>query len=263
MSVPIHVLSLVDAVERRKTASAEFVRHGLDYRFVDAIDGRLMTDSEIDLHYDGYRNARNFKRPLSREEIACALGHRAIWRQVAEGPAPVALVCEDDLLLHPGFNEFFRSLAGREALFDHVLVKLDGAARSGQVVCRLADVDLVLTRRVPGRTTGYLLGKSAATALLARAGKISRPVDIDLKHYWEHGVPILVARPQHISEQPKTESGMEISRVAVKPLSFWRRMSRNLRYQWAMSLGRLHSPLRAANIPVLCEMRKKVASDSI
>lgn len=256
MSIPIRVLSLVDVVDRRKAVNAEFARHGLDFLFVDAIDGRRMADAELDLHYDRVRNARGFKRPLSPAEIACALGHRAIWRQVAEGSAPVVLVCEDDLLLHPAFGGFLRSVAACGTAFEDVLVKLDGSARSGEVVARLADVDLVLTRRLPSRTTGYLLGRRAAAALSMRERRISRPVDMDLKHYWEHGVPILLARPQLVSVRPKTESGIEVSRTAAKPRGRWIRMWRNLRYQSTMCLGRLRFPLRAGRIAVLHEMRK-------
>lgn len=259
MPLPIRVLSLIDAVERRKAVNAEFVRHGLHFSFVDAIDGRRMADAELDLHYDRVRNASDFKRPLSREEVACALGHRAIWRQVAEGSDPVVLVCEDDLVLGPAFDGFLRSVAAHAAVFEPMLVKLDGAPRRGEVVARLADVDLVLTRRLPGRTTGYLLGRGAAAALSAREGKISRPVDMDLKHYWEHGVPILLARPQLVSVRPKTGSGMELSRAAAKPAGPWRRLSGNLRYQWAMGLGRLRFPLRVERMAALYDMRKLLA----
>jgi glycosyl transferase family 25 len=259
MPIPIYVLSLVDAAERRRAVHAEFVRHGLDFHFVDAVDSRSIAEADLHLHYDGTLNARNFKRPLARGEIACALGHRAIWKKIAEGPAPVALVCEDDALLSPGFGRFLRWVALRESAFADTMIKLDSPARAGQVVARLADVDLVLPRRLPSLTTGYLLGRNAAAALLAREGKISRPIDIDLKHYWEHRVPILVVQPQLVSSRPGIESSIEVSRAAAKPGVLWHRLSRNLRYQWAIGLERLRFPLRVDRIPVLFEMRKLFA----
>jgi glycosyl transferase family 25 len=256
MSIPIYVLSLVDATARREAVRGEFARLGLNFDFVDAIDGRRMSDTDLERCYDRARNARNFKRPLSQGEIACVLGHRAIWRKVAQGSAPVALICEDDLLLFPAFADFLRSVARHEAAFANALVKLDSPARAGGLVGRLAGVDLVLTSRLPGRTTGYLLGRDAATTLLAQTRKISRPIDMDLKHYWEHHVPILLVQPQLVSVQPNTGSSIEVFRAPTKPLTPWRRLSRNLRYQWAMSLGRLRFPLYVDRIPVLREMRK-------
>jgi glycosyl transferase family 25 len=256
MSIPIYVLSLVDAASRREAVRREFARHGLNFDFIDAIDGRRMSNTELEYHYDRVRNARNFKRPLSQGEIACVLGHRAIWRKVSEGSAPVALVCEDDLLLLPACIDFLRSAARHKAAFEHALVKLDSPARAGKVVGRLAGVDLVLTSRLPGRTTSYLLGRDAATALLAQTRKVSRPIDMDLKHYWEHHVPILLVQPQLVSVQPNGGSSIEVLRAPTKPWTPWRRLSRTLRYQWLMSLGRLRSPLRVDRIPVLCEMRK-------
>lgn len=259
MSIPIYVLSLVDAAARRAAVSAEFARHGLDFDFVDAVDGQRMTDADLRLHYDRLLNGRNFKRSMSRGEIACALGHRAIWRRIAQGSAPVVLVCEDDLEISPALGGFLGSVAVRRNAFAHVMVKLDSRRGIGETVGRLAGVDLVLTRRLPAHTTGYLLGRDAAAALLARARTISRPIDMDLKHYWEHRVPILLVRPQLVSTRAHAASSLDVFRAAAKPSSRWRRLSNNLRYQWAMGLGRLRAPLGVERIPVLSELRKTLA----
>jgi glycosyl transferase family 25 len=82
---------------------------------------------------------------------------------------------------------------------------------------------------------------------------------MDLKHYWEHHVPILLVRPQLVSVRPDGGSSIEFLRAPTKPLTPWRRLSRNLRYQWAMSLGRLRSPLDVDRIPVLREMREMLS----
>lgn len=255
LPVPVYVLSLASESVRRQAVSAEFFRFGLDFDFVDAIDGRGPAGGQLACHYDGHLNARSFKRPLSATEIACALGHRAIWRRIAEGAASVALVCEDDLSLSAAFGDFIQTVACRQAAFADVMIKLDSPARPGEAVGSLAGVELVLTRRLPAFTTGYLLGRNAAAVLLARAAAVSRPIDMDLKHYWEHRVPILLARPQLVSVRPDVESSLAASRLAVKPAGAWRRLARNLRYQLAMSHGRLRSPLRVDRMPALLAMR--------
>lgn len=255
MPIPIYTLSLIHARERRKAVSAEFAKHGLDFQFVDAIDGRRLADADVQLHYDQILNASNFKRPISREEIACALGHRAIWRKIAEGSAPVALVCEDDLLLSAAFGGLVRSLAIHETAFAHVMIKLDAEPRGGELIGSLAGVNLVLTRRIPGRTTAYFLGRFAAIALLKRAGKISRPIDMDLKHYWEHGISVLISRPQLAFVRQTAESSIQTPRAAMRP-GPWRRTVKNLQYQWGVGLNRLRFPLHGDQAPELLAIRK-------
>lgn len=260
MPIPIHVLSLIHATDRRASVSREFSAHGLEFRFFDAIDGAGITDADFHQHYDSHLNACNFKRPLSRGEVACALGHRAIWRQIAEGEAPVALVCEDDALLAGDIADFLRRVADNAALFERVMIKLDSPARNGEIIGRLADTDLVLTRRLPAHTTGYLLGRHAAGALSAQTGAISRPIDADLKHYWEHRVPILLTRPQLLAFRSDAASSLAAWRDAAKPSALWRRFTRNLQYQSAINLGRLRFPLRADRMPELLEMRRLLAA---
>lgn len=259
MPIPIRVLSLILASDRRTSVSREFSRHGLECSFFDAIDGTEIPDGEFHRHYDHHLNARNYKRPLSRGEVACALGHRAIWQEIAQGHVPVVLVCEDDTLLSPNIGDFLRSVATVADCFENVMVKLDSPARNGEIVGRLAGIDIVLTRKIPAHTTGYLLGRNAARAMMAHTGVISRPIDADLKHYWEHRVPILLARPKLISFRPDAVSSLARPRAATKPAAHWRRFVRNLSYQSAMNLGRLRFPLRVDRMPELMEMRKLLA----
>lgn len=255
MSIPIHVLSLPTESARRHAVGLEFSRHGLAFEFVDAIDGRGPPDPRLAGHDSSSIHAGRFKRPLSPAELACALGHRAIWQRIAEGQAPVALVCEDDLRLTPACADFLRGVAARGEALAQVMVKLDSPVRAGAAVGTLSGVALVLTRRLPPRTTGYLLGRGAAARLLARTRCVCRPVDMDLKHYWEHGVPVLLAQPQLVFVRPDAGSTLAAGRAARKPTGWWQRLASNLRYQWAMSLGRLRTPLRVERIPELRTMR--------
>ncbi|MFC5384852.1 glycosyltransferase family 25 protein [Aquamicrobium segne] len=131
MPIPIYVPSLVDAAAPHAIINAEFVRSGLSFDFVDAINGQRMTDADLRIYYDRLLKDRNFTRPMSRGEIACALGHR---------------------------NAFV-----------HIMVKLDSRRGTGETIGRQAGVDLVLTRRLPVHTTGRLLGRQAVLAVATSA----------------------------------------------------------------------------------------------
>lgn len=257
--VPIYVLSLVHDRTRRAAVQRELGGQGLAFSFVDAVDGQELTEEDLARSYDPARNVHDYKRPLSRGEIACALGHRAIWQRIIEEEASTALVCEDDLLASAHLAGFLRAVSACSAAFSHVLVKLDSPLRRGMQVARLAGIELVATRRIPGRTTGYLIGQGAASRLLTRPRRMTRPIDMDLKSYWEHRVPIVLARPQLISARTAARSRIEAHRNRTKPIRPWHRLVRNLRYQSAVNLSRLRAPVPVEH-PILTDLGKALGS---
>ncbi|MEZ5686115.1 MAG: glycosyltransferase family 25 protein [Paracoccaceae bacterium] len=246
MNIPVYVISLQTALERRQGVRAEMARHGLWFEFVDAIDGASMTAAERNKAYDAYENSSAFKRPLSTGEIACALSHRAIWWRIASSKAPFAMVCEDDMRFLSSPKPF---LALAEQVGDHledVIIKLDGVVPRGKEIGQLGAWALLSARRLPPRTTGYLIGRKAARRLLDQfPATVRRPVDIDLKRYWEHRVPVLVAHPQLVAEQAGVVSSLSASRAERKAASLVWRFWRNLSYQGSMVFHRaLHTPER-------------------
>lgn len=262
MTIPVFVLSLRDATARRQAVQRALGDLGLPFQFVDAVDGRRMTGDGLSSHYDHRRNATDFKRPLSGGEVACALSHRTIWEKVATGKSPVVLVCEDDLSLLADPGAFLDAARAAGPALEDVMIKLDGPARGGEAVGQLGGIDLMLCTRLPARTTGYLIGRRAARKLLAAAGPVARPIDMDLKHYWEHGVPILVAHPQMIAESDDLSSSLDNQRKCQKSGSALTRLRENLNYQLRMEVKRLRNPLRVGRLPALSPLRDFCKSHS-
>lgn len=247
--VPILVLSLRRAAERRAALETEMTRYGLHFRYVDAIDAAFASAGYPETVYDPKANRHGAKRPLSPGEVACALGHRAIWAEIATGPHPVALVCEDDMTFTTSPGPLLAAVAAAPGAFEDVVIKLDGHPRGGKEIGRIGDMGIILTSRPPPRTTGYLIGRRAARQLLIASGLITRPVDNDLKRYWEHGVTILATRAPLIVERPDSFSYLSNQRQAKRLNTLLGRTYRHLRYQSGMIIGRLFHPLHYRNLP--------------
>ncbi|WP_170426116.1 glycosyltransferase family 25 protein [Ruegeria arenilitoris] len=244
MSIKAVILSLPDDVERRRSCDYEFDRFGLEHEFCDAISGDQINTSELKGFYDADMNRIKFKRPLSRNEVACTLGHRLIWKAIADSQDPVALVLEDDATFVQDPRSFLEELAKRGPHFEDVMIKLDGVSRkNGQVIKSVGGQDLVLSDHLPPRTTGYIIGRRAAARLLALDERIARPIDIDLKFYWEHNVPILTLSEQMVAEREEAGSTIDHCRSRTKPGSPLSRFVRNLMYQAKFTHGRLSHPL--------------------
>jgi glycosyl transferase family 25 len=237
---PAYAVSLRSAADRRAQCAGELAAIGLPFEFFDALEGAGLTPAELAAVYDAEANAKRFKRPLTLAEIGCYLSHRAIWRRVAHGDADAALVFEDDLRLLAGAAEAI----GRLTAFNlgDVMVKLDGVdGRNGE----RPGVDIGGGFRLrqplvePPRTTGYVVGRQAARRLLAARERFFRPVDIDLKHLWEHRVPIFVLQPAIIphAAHPNAPSSLAAGRELVKPGGKVTRLAANIAYQFAFRVG--------------------------
>jgi hypothetical protein len=68
---------------------------------------------------------------------------------------------------------------------------------------------------------------------------------MDLKHWWDFGVPVLLVEPAPLRVRTADGVGaIESSREAAKPaglLGGWVRLVRNLRYQWLYLRQRLRA----------------------
>ncbi len=245
MSIKAVILSLPKDVDRRRSCEDELARLGLQYEFSDALAGDQLNETDLGRYYDADMNRSKFKRPLSANEVACALGHRQIWQAVAESEDHVVLVLEDDATFVQDPTAFLNALSKCSECFEDVMIKLDGVSgRNNQILKPLADQNLVLSDCLPPRTTGYILGRRAAAQLLRVHAPFARPVDIDLKFYWEHKVPILTLAEQMVAERGVFDSNIEACRTSKKSESSIGRFVRNLLYQIKYTYGRLSHPLK-------------------
>jgi len=217
----------------------EFARHGLSFEFMDAVDGSTMSTDEIANAYNMEENAWNFKRALSSGEIACALSHRALWKRIAASEQSLAMVCEDDVMFLSSPKPFLEPLGALSETLKDCIIKLDGVAHGGRALGMMGEWTFISSRRPPPRTTGYLIGRTAARRLLDKLDKkIVRPVDNDIKRYWTHKTSVLTVKPQLVTERPEADSHLDASRTKCKTASSIYRLYRNLRYQSNMVVYR-------------------------
>lgn len=216
-------------------------RLGIAFEFFDAVEGAALSEAEVTAVYDAERNAREYKRPLSRGEIGCGLSHYELWKRIAAGESGGAVILEDDFEAADALPELLGEICG--APLENCMVKLFALrACGGTEVRRLAGgYRMVLPRRVPGQTLGYTVDRAAAARLAAKALPMSRPVDMEIKHWWRFDVPVLVVQPTALRVNlQRTGSGIEAGRKKQRPgggLGWLTRTVRNLRYQLAYNVA--------------------------
>lgn len=208
------------------------------------MDGHALPQHVRQRFYDEETNGRVYKRKLSDTEIGCYLSHIAVWRRIAESEDP-AMVLEDDFRLDSETLPFIDALPAR--LKRRSLIKLSTAKRqkfNRKALLERRGRKLRSYRIISPHTTGYVIGPEAAAAMLAARKRFFRPVDIDLKHVWEHGVPIYGVDPPLVRERGDLDSIIGPDRSAAKSSHHLVRLAANTRYQLRFHLNRLrHSVL--------------------
>lgn len=246
MRPPIFVVSLSHSAERRAAVAANLDALGLSYTFLDAVAGEALSDAEVAQAYDRGSALTRFKRELARQEIGCYLSHIAVWRRIAREAVPVAVVLEDDAVCAPSLVDLLAALG--DGPHGAVMLKLCDPRRRGRrrTVATLAG-GFRLTRPaiLPPLTVGYVLTRDAARRLTSGSRRFARPVDIDLKHWWEHGVDILVVEPSVVATPNRFLSTIEAGRKAAGRGGPLRRLLRNLRYQTRFHAGLALGQLKA------------------
>jgi GR25 family glycosyltransferase involved in LPS biosynthesis len=179
--------------ERRASAMHELNRlpMALETEFVD---GFIAEDTVIDELYDAAANRRRCKRPISRAEVGVYASHRLAWRRLLDSDHAAALVLEDDFGFRDdgqimGVLENWPAVLGE----DRDIVKLfdfeKRAVNRPMFLRRVGGVDLVKWRSPTAGMVAYLISRQGAQKFLARE-RIFRPVDEDVKYFWELGLDI-------------------------------------------------------------------------
>lgn len=243
---PIFVISLAET-PRRSECWRILNGLGLDFSFVDAVDGRCLNATQRACVYDGDRNRSQFKRALSAPEIGCYLSHLSVWERIATAAPQAALVLEDDFAVDGDLPAFLQGIQAFD--LTDVMIKLDGPLGWRRrlhktVAARVGATEIREFKVVTPYTMGYILGRRAAKRLVNARGRFFRPVDIDLKFTWEHAVHVLATEPALVHENTCGGiSSINGSREMLKPRNPLLRFTRNLLYQTRFQIGRLQHDL--------------------
>ena len=237
MPLPLVFINLDRDAERRARLDAELRRHGVQGTRLPAVWWADLPAARQDALYDGALNRRQYYKPLLPGEKGCYASHLAAWRQLLDSHAPALVVLEDDVRLLPGFGQAIDAIEALNEPWD--MVKLIGRGREKIRASRSLSgpFALVRYRRIPSTTAGYVISRAGAAKLLARRRPFGRPVDVDLRFWWEADalrVLGVVPSPLALDETSDTSTIWQ----QVDRLSSGARL-RKLRMKLQLSLGNL------------------------
>jgi glycosyl transferase, family 25 len=198
---PCYVINLAANAQRMENSAAALTAQGIQFERVEAVNGWALSDAEISRVYDSGKNHKHGKHPLVRPEIGCYLSHVECWKKAAAGPARGAFIFEDDFSASADLSDILAHVCA-DAAGGWDVVKLFSFDRAPKSVAarRLGDkYDMVFPYRVPTCLIGYAITREAAAMLAAKAVPFFRPVDEDMKFFWETGLRVALVLPPPVS----------------------------------------------------------------
>lgn len=175
-NLPIFVISLARAAERRSNIAAHLRKIGADFEIVDAVDGKAMTPSEIAAVVDP---GVSFHPGV----IGCYLSHINVYKMILNNDLCAALIIEDDVVIkqtiskvslsdipYTKFDYFYLDCVyppNTDLYFDHN----DSLTIRGVGTGYRLNVG-------PASTYGYIITKESAAKRLQFAIPIKSPIDL-------------------------------------------------------------------------------------
>lgn len=96
--IKTYIINLKHSVDRKKYIWNETDKYScLDRELVEGVDGRLLSEEELNLQFDRKRFERCYARYPFPGEIGCTLSHLKCCRKFLESDETVALILEDDM----------------------------------------------------------------------------------------------------------------------------------------------------------------------
>ena len=202
---PCYIINLKENQQRLRNCKRQFSDLGLEFQLIDAVNGRNLSQEEIDSAYDSKKNKLHYKSPLVPSEIGCYLSHYKAWEEIANGTNQGGFVFEDDFNATGDLINVINILS-KDSVNDWDMVKFFSLNKNPKAFSTREinkNLKIIQPYKIPTCLIAYALTKDGARKLISRHSKIFRPVDEDLKYFWETGlrVSLILPNPVTIGDQ--------------------------------------------------------------
>jgi glycosyl transferase family 25 len=185
------VINLARSPQRLKAIKEQLDAINVSFERVDAIDGKNLSDDEMESVSPAGIVSRSYHRQLSKAEVACSLSHKKAWQRILDDGIDFAIVLEDDVELLDNFTDVLQLLSDLPHS-DWDFIKLYALKRGGgKNIAKRFDFKnqtFVTYHKYPLGFVGQAVSRRGAAALIANLRYVTEPVDGQLKSWWEAGI---------------------------------------------------------------------------
>ena len=208
--IPIFVISLPEAQERRTRMQKILGDLNLDFEFIDAVDGRQF-DVLNHPNYDAKKRLYSFGKHMSGGEISCLLSHKKIYGHMVENQIERALIFEDDIIIHDGFLDTLNEIQTLSIPFD--MIRFLSSPKLERLKLRSVykfKNGRTLTRHtgMPGGAHATFMTLNGAKKLLRHLDKTPFPIDALMGRNWLTKIDWYTVRPGLVAQDRTMDSSI-------------------------------------------------------
>jgi glycosyl transferase, family 25 len=220
------LINLDSATARLSAAQIQLTLLSLPFERISAVRGSNLTGSQKTELYSQPLNTKYYFQPMSDGEIGCYASHLHVWKLAQDRQLPYCLVLEDDLTVS---NQLPAALHAIEQLpIGWDVIRLNTRAKESALATRplIEGIDLIRFNRVPSRTTAYVISSQGINKLLKKLPPIYRPIDIDMRYFWEFNLDMMGVSPALV-----TESALSLQSTIDRPANHAKQL-RGAKHRW-------------------------------
>lgn len=188
----IIVISLVSSLKRRASVQGQLAALGLEFEFLDAVDGRTSDHPLLD-RYDEEKFLIHYGRPANPGELGCYASHYLAWQGCVESNEPI-MVFEDDFLLKDNFTDALKICEQQIRRYGYIRLQPTRSPRP-RFVKQFGDFSLVKYTKGPQALLCYALTPDTARSFINKSVTFTYPVDVFVRHFWLHKIPLYGLTP--------------------------------------------------------------------
>jgi glycosyl transferase family 25 len=219
--IPVYVISLKNALSRRALIAKNLNDLEIEYQIITATRG-----DEVDL---GLRKEMNPSGNMSPGALGCYISHTTIYERMIAEKIPVALILEDDTVLHYNVKNLV-SKGLKSLSFDYCFLGCDDRGDEGFIYYDQSKPINITDQHTayplsagPFCTNAYLITNEGAKKRMACVFPAAAPID----HY--HYLPY---RPRFIAIIRMVASVNEESAIGSMSSVNWSEMQKKIRKYW-------------------------------
>ncbi|MFT4652809.1 MAG: glycosyl transferase family 25 [Patiriisocius sp.] len=208
MKFNVFLINLSRSKDRLAHSAKQLNALGIKFERLEAVDGANLTYEQIHRNYDKAANIKRYKKNLSAGEVACYLSHRQAWKRIIDDNLDYAIILEDDAVVDISFIDLHAALSKLQN-WDYIRI---AHFPEKYAIDERVDIGcnhkLVHFNKIPVNTAAQAVSFKGAKQLYLKSMQFCRPIDIDLKHYWEKGFDLIGLTPCYVTPTAKFESNI-------------------------------------------------------
>ncbi|WP_353149551.1 glycosyltransferase family 25 protein [Pollutimonas bauzanensis] len=169
--IPCYVINLRADIAKRNRMKAALAGHTINPIFFDAIDGRSLSEADLDRHLSRQLLTQEYG-VMSPGEVGRALSHLAIYRDIVQRGLDMAVILEDDVCIADEFGELLdtSSSFGLSGVLSNVhpeMLQLTRVSRGYRFTAKqlLSDRAAIRPAGSVWLASGYMINQAGARSL--------------------------------------------------------------------------------------------------